>query len=347
MADNTIEKSVSFASVIDLVNAYSLLPPALRKQVEASNHLDGIILEAIKNSANLSLSDRLPESQMVALWSLLEQHHPSPEIGLIIGRTISHESKGVLASWVSQCATLKDAFNTFQSNIFLMNSSECWQVDDDGQQCRLTLSIESRHDYPRAAIERSMSAVVMWARMLSAHPFPLTKAKFGYLAPLHVDKYQPVFGETIEFNSAYHQLIFESKWLNLPIATSSEYLKTMMAKTAQSHLETLTQTQPLQQQVRTIVVNGLENGELLSIDKVAQQLHFSRQTLYRKLEREHTSFQSILDDTRKQLAVRWLTQTPPPSITELSYRLGFKDTSSFYKAFKRWHQVSPKAYLSR
>ncbi len=347
MADNSIEKSVSFASVIDLVNAYSLLPAALREQVETSNHLDGIMLKVIQNSAKLSPSDRLPESQMVALWSLLEQHHPSPDIGLIIGRTISPESKGVLASWVSQCATLRDAFNTFQSNILLMNASECWRVEDDGQQCRLTLSIESLHNYPRAAIERSMSAMVTWARMLSAQSFPLTKAKFGYLAPTYVDKYQPIFGEVIEFNCSDHQLIFESKWLNLPIVTSSEYLKTMMAKTAQSHLETLTKTQPVQQQVRTIVVNGLENGELLSVDKVAQQLHISRQTLYRKLEKEHTSFQSILDETRKQLAARWLTQTPPPSVTELSYRLGFKDTSSFYKAFKRWYQVSPKVYLSR
>lgn len=347
MADNSIEKSVSFASVIDLVNAYSLLPAALREQVETSNHLDGLTLKAIQNSAKLSPSDRLPESQMVALWSLLEQHHPSPDIGLIIGRTISPESKGVLASWVSQCATLRGAFNTFQSNILLMNASECWRVEDDGQQCRLTLSIESLHNYPRAAIERSMSAMVTWARMLSAQSFPLTKAKFGYLAPTYVDKYQPIFGEVIEFKCSDHQLIFESKWLNLPIVTSSEYLKTMMAKTAQSHLETLTKIQPIQQQVRTIVVNGLENGELLSVDKVAQQLHTSRQTLYRKLEKEHTSFQSILDDTRKQFAVRWLTQTPPPSVTELSYRLGFKDTSSFYKAFKRWYQVSPKAYLSR
>ncbi|NOI23417.1 AraC family transcriptional regulator [Vibrio mediterranei] len=347
MADNSIEKTVSFASVIDLVNAYPLLPAALREQVETSSHLDGIMLKAIQNGAKLSPSDRLPESQMVALWSLLEQHHPSPDIGLIIGRTISPESKGVLASWVSQFATLRDAFNTFQSNILLMNASECWRVEDDGQQCRLTLSIESLHNYPRAAIERSMSAMVTWARMLSAQSFPLTKAKFGYLAPTYVDKYQPIFGEVIEFNCSDHQLIFESKWLNLPIVTSSEYLKTMMAKTAQSHLETLTKTQPVQQQVRTIVVNGLENGELLSVDKVAQQLHTSRQTLYRKLEKEHTSFQSILDDTRKQFAVRWLTQTPPPSVTELSYRLGFKDTSSFYKAFKRWYQVSPKAYLSR
>ena len=78
MADNSIEKSVSFASVIDLVNAYSLLPAALREHVEASNDLDGIMLQAIQNNAKLSLSDRLPESQMVALWSLLEQHHPSP-----------------------------------------------------------------------------------------------------------------------------------------------------------------------------------------------------------------------------------------------------------------------------
>lgn len=98
--------------------------------------------------------------------------------------------------------------------------------------------------------------------------------------------------------------MFESKWLNLPIASSSEYLKTIMEETAQSHLETLKQTQSIHQLVNNLVLNGLKTGKLLSVDMVAQQLHISRQTLYRKLEKENTSFQSILDDTRKKLAAR-------------------------------------------
>ncbi|GAL37355.1 transcriptional regulator AraC family [Vibrio maritimus] len=185
-----------------------------------------------------------------------------------------------------------------------MNASEYWQVEDDGERCCLTLSIESLHDYPTAAIERSMSAMVTWARMLSAHPLPLTNAKFRYLAPHYVEKYKTVFGESVEFHCAEYQLMFESKWLNLPIASSSEYLKTIMEETAQSHLETLKQTQSIHQLVNNLVLNGLKTGKLLSVDMVAQQLHISRQTLYRKLEKENTSFQSILDDTRKKLAAR-------------------------------------------
>ena len=56
-----------------------------------------------------------------------------------------------------------------------------------------------------------------------------------------------------------------------------------------------------------------------------------------------TSFQQLLDDTRRELACQYLLQLSL-SVTEVAYLLGFNDTSNFARAFKRWTGCSPSAF---
>jgi AraC-like DNA-binding protein len=63
-------------------------------------------------------------------------------------------------------------------------------------------------------------------------------------------------------------------------------------------------------------------------------------TLYLKLAERGTSFQALLDNTRKDLACNYLHQATR-SVTEVTFLLGFSDTSNFTRAFKRWTGSSP------
>jgi len=46
---------------------------------------------------------------------------------------------------------------------------------------------------------------------------------------------------------------------------------------------------------------------------------------------------------RQQKATRWLAD-PDASYADIAERLGFSDTSSFYKAFRKWTGVNPGHY---
>jgi len=76
---------------------------------------------------------------------------------------------------------------------------------------------------------------------------------------------------------------------------------------------------------------------------VAQALHLSQRTLQRRLQEEGTSFQSLLDDTRRELAEQYLAQ-PTMTLLQIAYLLGFADPSNFFRAFRRWFNVTPGEY---
>jgi AraC-like DNA-binding protein len=76
---------------------------------------------------------------------------------------------------------------------------------------------------------------------------------------------------------------------------------------------------------------------------VAQALHLSERTLQRRLQEEGTSYQQLLDDTRRELAQQYLA-TPRMTLLEIAYLLGFSEPSNFFRAFRRWFGKTPGEY---
>jgi AraC-like DNA-binding protein len=56
-----------------------------------------------------------------------------------------------------------------------------------------------------------------------------------------------------------------------------------------------------------------------------------------------SSFQDLINQVRQALALAYMEQARV-SITEMSFMLGFSDTSSFTRAFRRWTGKSPRDY---
>jgi AraC-like DNA-binding protein len=69
----------------------------------------------------------------------------------------------------------------------------------------------------------------------------------------------------------------------------------------------------------------------------------SPSALQQKLAQLDSSFQDLLNQVRQSLALAYMEQ-PRVSITEMSFLLGFSDTSSFTRAFRRWTGKSPRDY---
>ncbi|HSX50117.1 MAG TPA: AraC family transcriptional regulator [Cellvibrio sp.] len=95
-------------------------------------------------------------------------------------------------------------------------------------------------------------------------------------------------------------------------------------------------------QVRRIIHQELPNGEL-SEQVVADRLHMSSRSLQRKLNDEQTSYQLLLTDERKNLALSYI-RSSQLSLNEIGYLLGFNNQANFTRAFKSWFSQSPTDY---
>ena len=98
----------------------------------------------------------------------------------------------------------------------------------------------------------------------------------------------------------------------------------------------------LRKDVETAIEPMLGEGNV-SIDRVARRLGMSRQTLYRRLKAEGTTFEEVLEAKRRQLAIRYLA-VDRIAVKAAAYRLGFSDPAAFSRAFKRWTGSSPSDF---
>jgi AraC-like DNA-binding protein len=79
--------------------------------------------------------------------------------------------------------------------------------------------------------------------------------------------------------------------------------------------------------------------------QVARSLGMSARNLQRHLAAEGTSFKELLNDARISLARSYVAEGRL-SVTEIAFLLGFADTSTFSRAFRRWTGKSPREYAA-
>ncbi|MFV1873427.1 MAG: helix-turn-helix domain-containing protein [Oleiphilus sp.] len=93
------------------------------------------------------------------------------------------------------------------------------------------------------------------------------------------------------------------------------------------------------------IIQGYE-AHYPSVPKVAKMFGVSERTFRRKLDEAHTSYRSLLDEHKKQRCLDMLA-SKTVSVNQLVDALGYSESASFLRAFKRWTGVTPKEYLAR
>jgi AraC-like DNA-binding protein len=85
------------------------------------------------------------------------------------------------------------------------------------------------------------------------------------------------------------------------------------------------------------------------VPKREQAAHFlgmSERTLARRLLAQHTSYETLLDSVRQQKAIEAVEQSSE-RLADIALALGFAESSTFYRAFKRWTGVAPAQWRQR
>ncbi len=99
---------------------------------------------------------------------------------------------------------------------------------------------------------------------------------------------------------------------------------------------------PLVLRVTKIIVEHLPSGDA-TIDKAASELFISKRKLQRLLNEEGTSFITILNQTREEIAKQYV-RNKDMNLTEIAFLLGFSEQSTFSRSFKRWTGKSPSSF---
>lgn len=135
------------------------------------------------------------------------------------------------------------------------------------------------------------------------------------------------------------KIVFEPGDAARPFVTGNKVMLDYFEPVLQEKLTELDGLHSLSQRVKGILVQLLPSGNS-SIEQAAARLAMSPRTLQRHLAKESSNYKEILNATRRELAEHYLAQISI-SNDEISYLLGYQDTSSFLRAFKDWTGKTP------
>ena len=133
-----------------------------------------------------------------------------------------------------------------------------------------------------------------------------------------------------------NEVIFSMKDLKKPFLTANnimvEYLEPQL-KQKLSEMESET-FETFASRVQKKLFQLIPSGQF-GLENVAEEFGISGRTLQRNLSAENTSFNQLVKDIQKIMTFNYL-EAKELSIDEIAYLVGYTETSSFYRAFKKW-----------
>lgn len=153
--------------------------------------------------------------------------------------------------------------------------------------------------------------------------------------------YAKYLGPCVVMNAERNALYFDPDDLDVPLPAANAELARQNDQVVVQFLAKLKRAD-VAGQAHAKLIELLPSGEC-SKAQVASALNMSVRTLHNRLADAGTTYQQLLDNTRRDLAQQYMKQMNV-SVSEVAYLLGFSDCSNFSRAFHRWTGQSPSEY---
>lgn len=194
----------------------------------------------------------------------------------------------------------------------------------------------------RLSNEASVASMLTIGREVATETLNPLEVHFKHPAPEVVSDHEDFFGCPIYFSSDRDALLFSHKSLHMPNKLGDSGIVKFFDAHLEAELSLISEDKSLTRRVKMQISQALSEG-IPKISDIAAKLAMSGRTLQRKLSEQGQSFQSLVDDARRELAERLLANSHH-SLADIAFLTGFSEQSSFNRAFKRWAGQTPRSY---
>jgi len=276
------------------------------------------------------------------LWRKASEIIDDPCFGLKAAELWHPSNFGALGYAMLASNTLRTALERLVRYHRVLSDERFVRLDDTEEGLKLTLAFS--HEYGGDTPEQNNGALAVLLNVCRvnyidelaplsvtfAHPKPSCSAKFfGYFrCPLVFEA--PTYSLTLPLEAVDQKLPGSNPQLaELNDQTMIEYLAELDHK-------------DVTQKVKAVIIDQLPSGNVTD-ESVARALYMSSRTLQRQLQRAGTTFNTLLNEVRQDLALQYIEEQDS-SMTEIAFLLGFSESSAFSRAFKRWEGIPPTEY---
>ncbi|MCK0153388.1 AraC family transcriptional regulator [Alcanivorax sp. S6407] len=279
--------------------------------------------------------------RFLALLELSAKQANEPLFGMKLGLRQGITVLGPIVYLLNNASTVGEALSELRQYFHLHMGAAHVEVSPYGDKIQLAYRVlDPKQPGINHGAELALGVGRKLLKTLMGHnwkPHPML-LEHAPQAPLNA--YRDLLGIAPQFNSDTTALLLDPDELDLPLSEADPALHQVIRE----HLDTLQRLSDLELPgyVGNLLRDLLPQGRV-TVNQVADCMAMSRRTLQRRLGESGTSFQKVLDDTRQNMALRYLRDSQL-QVTQLSDLLGYADLSAFSRAFSRWFGVPPSKW---
>ena len=246
------------------------------------------------------------------------------------------EKLGNFGQAILNAHSLRQALFITGERITLVQTGIRLRLHEQEMLARLSYEFIGRTgENPETYIEGVLAFLLKILR-LPGVTFPV-KVFFTRPTPRDTVELERVFGPDLCFNAEYNGITFDQSCLDLPLQRQAwENLFDHEGRLSQYPEEQLVRS------VRSTIAN-LMSRQSPTLEMAAKVHGLHKRTLQRRLNRWGISFEDLLDQLRRDYALKFVRQGSQ-AITEFALLLGYSDPSHFNRAFRRWTGMAPRDF---
>jgi AraC-like DNA-binding protein len=208
-------------------------------------------------------------------------------------------------AWKS-ATTLRGSYNRAERYARVLTSVSTYEVEatNEGAYMHLHRSGE-RHLGMRLSNEATIASVLTISQEVSTEAIHPIAVYFKHTAPKSITDHETYFGCPVHFDSDRDALLISNESLQTPNKLGDESISKFFESHFETELSKLEDDTALDRQIRRHVTQSLSEG-IPMLSDVAHHFGMSGRTLQRQLSELGYSYQTLVDESRRQLAERLL-----------------------------------------
>ena len=262
-------------------------------------------------------------------------------IGFTLARAFDPREIGLLYYVMASSRTLGDALKRVARYSKVTNEALAFGYQE-GNRLVLSLSYSGvpRHS-DRHQMEFCMFGLLRICRILTGQNLVPQHFSISHYRSEGTSEMARFVGTKVEFGADRDEFTLNVDARELPLIHADSYLNDLLLKYCEAALagrrDDMSQ---LRTRVENAISSVLPHGKV-RVDDVARSLGMRKRTLARRLSDEGLNFTEILQQLRRDLAVRYLDDRKL-HVSKIAWLLGFHEVSAFTHAFKRWTGKTPR-----
>jgi AraC-like DNA-binding protein len=286
---------------------------------------------------------RVPAAAVMRLLETAAVRSGCETFGLRMAESRRLADFGAVSLLIAHQPTLREALDTTMRYRHLMNDALAMSVEEFGDLVVLREELVIGEAAPtRQAYELAIGALFRMFNALLGPRWRPHGIRFTHSRPADLSVHRRMFGPDVQFDSEFNGIVCSGADLDRPNPAADP----LLAQYARQFVEGMAarNVSSVARQVREAAYLLMPLGRG-SIDQIAKAMGMNVRTLQRRLAAEDAEFSRLLNEVRRDLAVRYLAN-PTYSKTEISRLLGYGQLSSFTRWFIGEFGVPPTRWRS-